>query len=183
MTAHVCFSLLTSCFFPRSQSWADYLLDFKVSLWLSFCSFPLPVDLSPGTGTLNVSVSQEVPALCPRCHVWCIFYAGDPFSLILLTPCAHFPCHRSFRSYSLENCGAEAALSGWAFPPCTPPPHTSRGAVPGQVHPSGSCFLKTVRSSTSSILHAFVLAAWLPKPIPLTASRWQHVPPSALRLD
>lgn len=90
---------------------------------------------------------------------------------------------REFPFHSGENCGAEAALSCWAFPPCTPPPHTSRGPVSGQVHPSGSCFLKTVRFSTSNILHAFVLAAWLPKPISLTASRWQHVPPSALRLD
>ena len=95
MTAHVYLSSLISYFFPRSQSWADCLLYFKVSLWLSFCSFPLPVDHSPGTGTLNVSVSREVPALCPRCHVWRVFYSGDPFSLILI-PCAHFPCHRSF---------------------------------------------------------------------------------------
>lgn len=182
MTAHMYFSLLTSCFFPRSQSWADYLLGFKVSLWLSSCSFPLSADHSSGSGTLKVSVSQEGPALCTGCPVWRIFYSGDPFSLILLIPCAHLSCHRSSHFDSRENCGAEAALSGWAFPPRPPSPHASRGHVPGQVHPSDSSFRKTVSSSTSSILPSFVLAAWPSKPISLTASRWQHFPPSALRL-
>lgn len=77
---HICtFHCSHLLFLSKMPVLGCYLLDFKFSLWLSFCSFSLSVVHNSGSGTLEVSVSQKVLDFCPGCHVWPIFYSGDPF--------------------------------------------------------------------------------------------------------
>lgn len=77
---HICtFHCSYLLFLSKMPVLGCYLSDFKFSLWLSFCSFSLSVVHNPGSGTLEISVSQKVLDLCPGCHVWPIFYSGDPF--------------------------------------------------------------------------------------------------------
>lgn len=65
--------------------------------------------------------------------------------------------------------------------PHMPSPQTSGGPGSERTRLSGSSFPKTMKSSTAISL--FVLAALISKAISLDISRWQHLPPSALRLE
>ena len=164
-----------SCFFPRCQSWADYLSDFKFSLWLSFCSFSVSVVHNSGSGTLEVSVSQKVLALCPGCHVWPIFYSGDPFQFSsFLVPT--FPLTEEF-----------PFLLSWELWSWTGPVWLGISSLHAlSSHKQGTCPWTSVslRQRLPQDFHCpFVLTGLLSEPISLHASRWQCLPPSALRLD
>lgn len=144
--------------------------------------FSFSVVHDSASGRLRGSVSQQVLTLCHWCHIWPLlsFYSCNLF-LPILIPHAGLSSQRGV--YILTSWDLWSwRHAGWAFPPCTPSPQKKKTLVPERKCPSGS----------------YSLSLWSPPPPQLPAllcgcaditlisqdiSRWQHLPPCALRLD